>query len=152
LIAGNRQPKEKIMLDLAAGVESKNYDLSKTMDPQILRECLWLILPLAAIAIVLSFQIWIRSQVIHIGYQSQDLRKQEEVLKRNRQQLIVKKQALQNPKWLEAMASNKLGMTILKPDQIISVPVEKWDTTVVKTSSLENPMQHSEIRKTASFN
>ena len=140
------------MLDLAAGVEAKNYDLGKTADPQVLKECLWLILPLAAIALVLSFQIWIRSQTINIGYEIQSLRTQEETLKRNQQQLIAKEQVLQNPRWLESMASNKLGMTILKPSQIISVPVEKWDTTIVKTSSLGNPIQSGEIKKTSSYN
>ncbi len=140
------------MLDLAVGVEARNYDLSKTTDPQILMESLRLIFPLALIAGALSFQIWVRSQVIHIGYKSQELRTQEELLKRNQQQFIVEEQTLQDPKWLEAMASRKLGMIVIQPGQIIPAPLERWDTGPVKTSSLPNLIQSDEPRKPASYN
>jgi hypothetical protein len=140
------------MLDLAAGVETRNYDLNRTTDPQILMESMRLIFPLAVIAGVLSFQIWVRSQVIHIGYQNQDLRKQEEMLKRNRQQFIVEEQTLQDPKWLEVVASRKLGMIIIQPGQIIPVSYEKLDRGIVKTSSLANSVQPDEPRKPLSYN
>ena len=140
------------MLDLATGVEARNYDLSRTADPQILIESLRLIFPLAVIAGVLSFQIWVRSQVIHIGYQSQELRKQEEILRRNQQQFIVEAQTLQDPKWLEAVISKELGMIVIQPGQIIPVPYEKLDRGIVKTSSLANPVQPDEPRKPASYN
>ena len=140
------------MLDLAVGIETRNYGLKKTPDPQILRESLLLILPLAIIASVLSFHIWIRSQSIRIGYQSQELNAQEEALARNQQHLVVEEQTLKDPKWLEAIAGKNLGMIILRADQIIPAPLDNWNASNSKTTLMGNLIRPDEPRKPASLN
>jgi|WetSurSiteA1Bulk_404760.scaffolds.fasta_scaffold12442_2 cell division protein FtsL len=140
------------MVDLAAGTEVRNYGLKRTPDPKILQESLLLILPLAVIAGALSFSIWIRSQIIYVGYQKQDLKTQEEELSRNQQQLVVEEQTLKDPKWLEAVASSSLGMIVVRPDQIIPATIQTWNEDNSKATLMGNLVQPYEPKKPASFN
>ena len=139
------------MVDLAAGTEVRNYGLKRTPDPKILQESLMLILPLAVIAGALSFSIWIRSQIIYVGYQKQDLKMQEEELSHNRQQLVVEEQTLKNPKWLDAVAGNSLGMIVVRPDQIIPAAIQTWKEDNSKATLMGNLVQPYEPKKVASL-
>ena len=140
------------MLDLAAGIEDRNYGLKKTTDPRTLLESLKIVLPLMALAGALSFQIWARSQSINIGYESLQLSLQEKELERFRQQLILEEQILKNPRSLEAIARNNLGMRPLGQDQIITSPVENWDVSNSETLALGNPSLPSAPKNPSAFN
>ncbi|MBN1568772.1 MAG: cell division protein FtsL [Acidobacteria bacterium] len=140
------------MVDLAAGTEVRNYGLKRTPDPKILQESLILILPLAVIAAALAFSIWIRSEIIYSGYQKQDLKAQEEELLRSHQQLVVEEQILKDPRWLDAVAGNSLGMIIVRPDQIIPASFSNWKDDHTKSALIGNLVQPYGPKKPASFN
>jgi len=135
------------MVDLAVGIEAKNYGLKRTPDPKILQESLLLILPLAIIAGALSFHIWTRSETIHVGYQTQEFKLQEEELVRSREQLIVEEQTLKDPQWLDAVADKYLGMVVVRPDQIIPAPIRNWDASNSKNTLIVNLIQPDATKK-----
>jgi len=139
------------MLDLAAKIETRNYGLRKTTDPRTLLESLRVILPLVIIAAAFSFRIWVCSESIHIGYQSQQLSALVEDSLRTQQQLILEEQTLKDPKSLESIARD-LGMIPLRPDQLILAPVADWDAGSLETLALMNPYRPSEPRKPSAFN
>jgi hypothetical protein len=112
------------MLDLAAGMETRNYTLKRTTDLQTLLESLKAVFPLAMIAGALCFHIWIQGQNIHIGYRTQQFKEREEMLSRIQKHLIVEEQALMDPKLLEEFARNELNMIILPANQIIPAPLD----------------------------
>jgi cell division protein FtsL len=140
------------MLDLAAGIEERNYGLKKKPDTQILRESMPLVFLLAIIATALFFHVWICSQTLRIGYQSQELNSQEQELLRSQQHLIVEEQTLKDPKWLAAVAGRDLGMTIVRADQIIPAPIGNWNAGNVKPTLIGNLIQASEPVKPSSLN
>jgi cell division protein FtsL len=128
------------MLDFAAGIEAKNYGLRKTTDFRSLLESLKFVLPFVAIAAAFSFHVWVRSQNIHLGYQSQQLNAQAEELQQIRQQLILEEQTLKDPRSLEAVARKNLGLVLLRPSQIIPPPLENLsrggaDSLALQTST-----------------
>jgi len=92
-----------------------------------------------AIAGVLSFYLWIRSQMINIGYQSQQFTTKEETLKRAQGMLILEEQTLKNPERLDAIARTDLGMIPLRTNQLISRPTEDVDLRQANTLALANP-------------
>ncbi len=112
------------MVDLAIGTAARNYGLRKRTEPGALCESLKVILPLAVIAGALSFHIWVQSQSINIGYQSQQLTIQEQESLRIRQQLILEEETAKNLASLERIARNELGMVRLTAAQIIPAPFE----------------------------
>ena len=135
------------MVDLAVGIESRNYGLRKTIEPKALWESLKIILPLVIIAGALSFYIWIQSQSINIGYQSQQLTVQEEELLRTQQQLILEEETVKNLATLEKIARNELGMVSLKASQIIPAPFEDLDAIGSETLALGNFSQSPASKK-----
>ncbi len=140
------------MLDLAAGIEARNYGLRRATDVRNLLELLKIVLPLMAIAAVLSIHIWVDSQSIHIGYQSQQLKAQEERLLQIQQQLVLEEQILKDPELLEAIARNDLGMILLPANKVILAPSENWDQSSSVTPALEHISRPSEPKKPSAFN
>jgi cell division protein FtsL len=140
------------MVDLAVGIKARNYGLRKTTEPRALWEALKFILPLMVIAGALSFHIWIQSQSIHIGYQSQELIAQEQNSLRVRQQLILEEETVKNLASLEKIARNELGMVPLKASQIIAAPLDNLDTVGSETLAMGTYSQLSESRKRAVLN
>jgi hypothetical protein len=140
------------MLDLAAGMETRNYTLKRTTDLQTLLESLKAVFPLAMIAGALCFHIWIQGQNIHIGYRNQQFKEREEMLSRIQKHLIVKEQALTDPKLLEEFARNELNMIILPANQIIPARLDTWDTDSSATPIAGNLLQSSEQKEAPAFN
>ena len=122
------------MVDLAAGVEAKNYGLNTGVGPKILWEYFKVVLPLLLIACVLSFHVWIRAESIRIGYECQRAGEQMRKLQNARQQLIVQRRTLQNPKSVDSMARNNLGMIILRANQVI--PPDSDNSGAIEMGSL----------------
>ena len=108
------------MIDWAGGNEHRNYSISKITDPQKLSELLWIMSALSLVAGALLFYAWARSQIIDIGYQSQQLRAQEQTLLVNQKNLILEEQTLKNPERIEGIACNELGMMPLRANQVIT--------------------------------
>jgi cell division protein FtsL len=139
------------MVDLANGVEVRNYGLKRTPDPKGVRESLMLFLPVAIVACAFSFQIWIRCQTISVGYQTQELQMQWDELLRNRQQLIVEEQTAKNPEWLDLVAGKDLGMVVVRPAQIIPASAGSLDSDNSNNALLGNYVGSYEPEKSASF-
>ena len=139
------------MVDLAKGVAVRNYGFKHTPDAKLMRVSLLMFLPLAAIAGVFTFQIWVRSQTIHLGYQTQELRMQKDELLRNCQQLVVEEQTLKNPKWLDEIARKELGMAVVRPEQIIPVPVKVRDGDDSKSILIGSLIRANAAERSSAF-
>ncbi len=85
------------MVDLAGGIEARNYGIRRATDLRHLFELLHVILSAALIAGVLCVYSWTRSQIVNIGYQSHDLKVAEESLLRMEKNLILEEETLKNP-------------------------------------------------------
>jgi cell division protein FtsL len=153
LVTRKWEQREKIMIDFAAGIEAKNYGLSNTSDPRSLVESMKILLPLVAIAGILSFHVWVRSQNLQVGYESQRLLNQKEELLNIRKKLILEEQTLKDPRSLEVIARRDLGMIMLPVDQVILPPAsEGWDTSASETLALGNISRSSDLKKPSPFN
>ncbi len=139
------------MVDLAKGVAIRNYGLKKTPDSKTVRDSLMMFLPLAILASAFSFQIYIRSQTISLGYRTQELQIQQEELQRNRQQLVVEEQMLKNPRWLDEIAGKSLGMVVMRPDQILPAPIKNWDADNSKNTLMGNLVRPYAAKQSSSF-
>jgi len=139
------------MVDLAKGVAVRNYGLKNTPDTEIMRESFRMFLPLALIASVFTFQVWIRSQTIHLGYQMQELRVQREELLQDRQQLVVEEQMLKNPKWLDEIARSQLGLVVVRPDQVLPSPIRNWDDDNSKGTLMGNLVRPIAVKRSSGF-
>ena len=122
------------MVDLAPGVESKNYGLSKGIELKTLFELFKVVLPLILIACVLSFHVWVRAENIRMGYECQRAEEQIGKLQNAGRQLLVQEQILRDPKLMDSMARNNLGMIILRANQV--VPVNPNDRGALEVGSL----------------
>ena len=140
------------MLDLAAGMENRNFTLRKTADIRTLLESLKTILPLAMIAGALCFHVGIRGQNIQIGYQSQRLKEKEQNLLRIQQHIIVEEQKIMDPRSLEAFAKNDLEMIILPANRIIPAPLDNWNTGSASTPILGSLFRTSEPKESPALN
>jgi cell division protein FtsB len=141
------------MLDLAAGIEARNYGLRTSGDPRSVLEYLKVIWPLFVIAGALAFHVWVHSQSIQVGYWSQELNAQERELSQAGQQLMLQQRTLEDPKWLEAIARRSLGMITLRPNQIIPAPPSmNWDTSKSETPGSGRLLRPFEPGKPSAFN
>lgn len=139
-------------MDWAGGTEARNYGIRRAADSRIMSELLLMVLFLGAIAGVLSFYLWIRSQIINIGYQNQQLQAKEEALVRIQARLILEEQTLKNPERLDVIARTDLGMIPLRPSQLVSLPAEDLNPASPNALTLANLSQPSEPRKPSAAN
>jgi cell division protein FtsL len=107
------------MTDWADGIETRNYGIKNEIDAGMMSELLRNIIPLAMIAGAFLFYSWVRSQIVNTGYESQNLFKAEESLLRNQKRLILVEETLRDPRRIEGIARNELGMTPLRLNQFI---------------------------------
>lgn len=106
-------------MDWAGGTEGRNHGISRTAERKQLRELLQIISPLVMMAGMLFFCLWTRSQIITIGYHSQQIASEEEALVRVQRRLVLEEQILNNPERLDAIARTDLGMIPLGVSQIL---------------------------------
>jgi cell division protein FtsL len=143
---------EKTMIDFAAGIEAKNFGLRNTSDPRSLLESLKILLPLVAIAGILFFHVWICSQNMQIGYESQQLLAQEEEMSNTKKQLILEEQTLKDPKSLDILARRDLGMIRLPVDRVVLPPApESWKTGTSETLALGTLSRPAGLKKPSLF-
>jgi cell division protein FtsL len=107
------------MIDWADGIETRNYGIKSEINAHMLSELMRMIVSLALIAGALLFYSWVRNQLLETGYQTQKLFASEETLLRTEQKLILEEETLTNPERIDLIARNDLGMTPLRPNQLI---------------------------------
>lgn len=66
--------------------------------------------------------VWERVDVIRLGYHVERLKQEKVLLERERDELRVKVAALSAPDRIAKLASDKFGMTLPQPGQIVMVP------------------------------
>ncbi len=139
------------MMDLACEIETRNYCIRHKTDPRILMELLRTILSIALVAGVFLFYSWIRSQIVNIGYENQRLLEAEESLLRIQQSLILEEETLKSPERIDAIARNQLGMTTLRPHQLILPKAPDLEKSSASTMAMTNS-DDSDLKKPASNN
>ncbi len=107
------------MTDWADGIEIRNYGIKNEIDTHMLSELMRIIIALAMVAGAFLFYSWIRSQIINTGYESQNLFAAEQSLLRAQKRLMLEEEILRNPERIDTIARNDLGMTPLRPSQLI---------------------------------
>jgi cell division protein FtsL len=141
------------MIDWAGGIEDRNYGIKRITDPQKLSELLWIIFSLVVVAGALLFYAWARSQIISIGYNSQQLQAQEESLRGAQRNLILEEQILKNPERIDTIARNQLGMIRLRTSQLITPQFQDVEPIGSDTLALADTSDSSaEARKNPASN
>ncbi len=83
---------------------------------------------LAAAALVVAFllvglfYVWMRMQLVQIGYEITDMEKRNNVLKNRQRELMVEITSLQNPAELEKQAREKAGLISPEVGKVVHVP------------------------------
>jgi cell division protein FtsL len=78
---------------------------------------------LALVGLTLALgQVWIRLQVVAVGYQLSNTRQLIHSLERERQTLRMQWSALTTPIQLAAQAERRLGMSAPEPERVVRVP------------------------------
>ena len=75
----------------------------------------------AGLCLVFLF-VWERVDIVRVGYHIERLKRDKVMLERERDQLRVKVSALSAPDRIAKAASEKLGMVLPQPGQVIIVP------------------------------
>jgi cell division protein FtsL len=75
----------------------------------------------AGLSLVFLF-VWERVDIVRVGYHIERLKRDKVMLERERDQLRVKFSALSAPDRIAKVASEKLGMVLPQPGQVIIVP------------------------------
>ena len=78
---------------------------------------------LALVGLILALgQVWIRLQVVAVGYQLSNTRQLIHSLERERQALRMQWSALTTPIQLVVQAERRLGMSAPEPERVVRVP------------------------------
>ncbi len=107
------------MTDWADGIETRNYGIKSEIDGSIFSELIRTIIPLVMIAGALLFYSWVRSEIVNIGYENQSLFAEQESLLRTHKKLMLEEEMLSNPERIDLIARIDLGMTPLRPNQLM---------------------------------
>ena len=77
---------------------------------------------LVAVAVIVALLfVWIRIQVIQLGYEVSRIRKETTELKQQKNRLAAEVEALKEPSRLEAVARERFGMRLPQSDEIVIV-------------------------------
>jgi len=141
------------MVDWADSTEISNYGIKREVDFRNLKELLWIIVTLLVLGGVLVFHSWERSQIVDMGYEIQRLQALEESLLRSHKALILEEETLKNPQRIDELAREVLGMSPLRPQQILPQPVPDVELSSVPTLALVAPsVSPSEPKKSGLTN
>jgi cell division protein FtsL len=111
------------MVDLADGIEARNYCIRRRTDRRSLTELLLTTSTLLMIAGALLFCLWARFGIMQIGYEEQQLRTVEASLVRTQTALILEEETLKHPQRIESIARDELGMFPVRLNQLLPVGV-----------------------------
>ena len=136
------------MVDWANSAEISNHGIKREVGFRNLMELLWIIFTLLVLGGVLVFQSWERSQIVSMGYEIQRLQAVEDSLLRSHKALILEEETLKNPQRIDELAREVLGMSPLRPQQILPLPVPDVELDSVPTLALAAPSESpSESKK-----
>lgn len=107
------------MTDWSSGIETRNYSIRRVTDSSNLAGLLVMTLVLSVLAGVLIMYAWQRSQIVELGYQSQQLMELEQNLLRVEKTLLLEAETLKDPARIDRIARNALGMNPMRPHQMI---------------------------------
>jgi cell division protein FtsL len=107
------------MTDWADGIEIRNYGIKSQVDGRMVSDVLRTIITLSMVAGALLFYLWVQSQIVNTGYESQKLFMEEGLLLRTQKRLILEEETLRNPERIDIIARNDLGMAPLHPNQLM---------------------------------
>ncbi len=107
------------MVDLAEGVEARNRRIRRRTDRKSLVEMLATTLSLLMIAGALLFCLWVRSEVVNVGYALHQLEEQEEALIATQHNLETEEETLKQPSRIDLIAIEELGMSRVRVNQIL---------------------------------
>ncbi len=140
------------MKDWAGGVEGRNWGIRHRTDAGHLRDLLLSILPVLLLAAVPMFYSWVRTQMVDIGYQMQELRDQETALLRIQRNLTLEEETLKNPDRIDTIATTELGMTRIQANQLIMPGVMDTIPNGPPILAMASRQPASESRKAAAIN
>ena len=75
--------------------------------------------------------VWERVDMVRLGYQVERLKHEKVVLERERDELKVKFSALSSPDRIAKVATEKFGMSLPQPGQVIMVQSKVKDSPVL---------------------
>jgi cell division protein FtsL len=131
------------MLDLAIGIEARNYGIRRNTDRHNLFDLLCIIMSISAAAGVLFFYISVRIQIINTGYEIQRLSSEEQLLVRTESNLVLEEETLKNPARIDTIARNELGMSPLHPGQIIPAGVRTEQPGAPVVAAINSPYRRA---------
>ena len=138
------------MIDWADGIEARNYGIKTEMDAHMISELVRTTTALVMVAGALLFYSWVRSQIISTGYENQKLFAAEESLLRTRNRLILEEETLKNPGRIDIIARNDLGMTPLRPNQLILPQLQDAERGTSNAMAMVNS-EAADLRKNRRF-
>jgi cell division protein FtsL len=144
------------MTDWADSIVVRNNGIKCVIDARTVSELRRAILSLGLIAAALLFYSWTRGQIVETGYRSQGLLELEKSLLVNQEQMITEEETLTNPKRIDVIATGDLGMTRLRPNQLILPPLETADQGIpdslaMADSEKDNLEKSGEVKRFRNF-
>jgi cell division protein FtsL len=130
------------MVDLAGGIEARNYCIRRRADRRSLVDLLLTTLSFLMIGAALLFCLWVRSHIIQMGYEIQYIQEQQAALERTRSALVLQEQTLKYPERLEQIAREELGMSPVHLSQMLPPGISdsaEAGATAVAMVSVTNP-------------
>src|SRR5205809_6147251 len=124
------------MVDWAQERAISNNGITPKTDSRSLRQLLWLTLGPIMLAAVFVVLLWERSQLVSIGYETQRLMGAEETLLRVQKTLVLEEETLKDPARIDAVARGILGMTPLRPRQVLAAAMPDADLNAHPTLAL----------------
>ena len=139
------------MMDWADGTQTRNYGIKCVTNSRTRSDLLRIILSFVMVAGALLFYSWVRSQIVTIGYESQKLLAKEESLLRTQKALIIKEEILRSPERIDTIARNELGLTPMRPNQLIMPELQNEEQSASDTLAMANP-EANRLKKPAANN
>jgi cell division protein FtsL len=97
------------------------------------------------LALVMMFAVWERSQVVSLGYEVNQLRKNWEMEQQRHRALILESASLASLDRIERLASTQLGMTAAKRGQIQLVPEQSRVSPAAMVAALHLRLQVAKV-------
>jgi cell division protein FtsL len=127
------------MVDWAGRIEARNYKIRRESDSPHMKELLRIILSLVMVSGVLFYYSWVRSHIVSIGYESQNLKAAENTLLRTQKSLILEEETLKNPERIDRIARGDLNLVPLHPNQLIPLQIQDVESSAAGALVLAAP-------------
>jgi cell division protein FtsL len=124
------------MMDWANSIECRNYRIGRQLDWTHLFDLLKFTVSVTLLAGVFGFHAWVRCEAVDMGYEEQNLAKQESVMLTEQNYLILEEESLKNPGRIEAIAQNDLGMIRVHANQLVTPVQMDIETTGSETMAM----------------